>query len=73
MTSLFKSKPKEFRMEEVTLVIASKVKAYLKTKDLRCSADTIAALSGKVVELLDAAAESAKADKRVTVKDRDIA
>jgi len=55
------------------LVVASKVKAYLKSKDLRCSADVMDALSDKVKELLDAASEGAIAGKRVTVKARDIA
>lgn len=55
-----------------TLVIASKVKAYIKTKDLKCSAAVIDALSDKVRELCDAAVESAKADKRKTVQDKDI-
>jgi histone H3/H4 len=55
------------------LVVASKVKAYIKEKgDLKCSAAVIDALSDKVRALCDAAIESAKADKRKTVQDKDI-
>ncbi len=65
---------KEIKMgESETLVVASKVKAYIKQKsDLKCSASVIDALSEKVRALCDAAAENAKADKRKTVQDRDI-
>jgi histone H3/H4 len=59
--------------EQETLVIASKVKAYIKeSADLKCSATVIDALSDKVRALCDAAAKNAKADKRKTVQDKDI-
>ena len=59
--------------ENETLVIASKVKAYIKAKgDLKCSATVIDALTDKVRAICDAAIESAKADKRKTVQDKDI-
>lgn len=59
--------------ENETLVIASKVKAYIKEKgDLKCSATVIDALTDKVRAICDAAIESAKADKRKTVQDKDI-
>ena len=59
--------------EQETLVVASKVKAYIKKKsDLKCSASVIDALSKRVSELCDAAIENAKSDKRKTVQDKDI-
>lgn len=56
-----------------TLVIASKVKAYIKSNGgLKCSAAVIDALSDKVRALCDAAVQNAQADKRKTVQERDI-
>ncbi|HCM28709.1 MAG: hypothetical protein A2Z99_05620 [Treponema sp. GWB1_62_6] len=58
--------------EKETLVIASKLKAYIKeTADLKCSATVIDTLSDKVRALCDAAIKSAQADKRKTVQDKD--
>jgi histone H3/H4 len=55
------------------LVVASKVKAYIKSKaDFNTSASAIEVLSDKVREICDQAIESARADKRKTIKDRDI-
>jgi histone H3/H4 len=59
--------------EKETLVVASKVKAYIKARSgLKCSAAVIDALSDKVRGLCDAAIEAARADKRKTVQDRDV-
>lgn len=59
--------------EQETLVVASKVKAYIKAQGgLKCSATVIDALSQKVRELCDAAIASAKADNRKTVQDKDL-
>ena len=56
-----------------TLVIASKVKAYIKANGgLKCSASVIDALSEKVRSLCDSAVKNAQADKRKTVQDKDI-
>lgn len=55
-----------------TLVVASKVKAYIKaSSDLKCSAAVIDVLSEKVRSMCDAAIQNAKADKRKTVQDKD--
>jgi histone H3/H4 len=55
------------------LVIASKVKNYIKTtSDMKCSAKVIEVLSDKVRELCDDAIASAKSDKRKTVQDKDL-
>lgn len=59
--------------EKETLVIASKVKAYIKNSaEMKCSATVIDALSDKVRAICDEAVKSAKADKRKTVQDKDI-
>lgn len=54
------------------LVVASKVKAYIKAAGLATAAASIDVLSDKVREICDKAIENAKNDKRKTVKDRDI-
>jgi len=54
------------------LVVASKVKAYVKSKNMNTSAEAIAALSEQVYCLLDAAVDRAKANKRRTVKAQDV-
>ena len=59
--------------EKETLVIASKVKAYIKSAgDMKCSATVIDALSDKVRQMCKEAIEKAKAAKRKTVQDKDI-
>jgi histone H3/H4 len=59
--------------EKETLVIASKVKSYIKeAADLKCSATVIDALSDKIRALCDEAIKNAQADKRKTVQDKDI-
>lgn len=59
-------------MEEI-LVISSKLKAYVKEAgELKCSAEVITAVSNKVKVILDEAILIAKADKRKTLKARDI-
>lgn len=59
--------------EKETLVIASKVKAYIKdASELKCSATVIDVLSDKVRALCDEAIKGAKSDGRKTVLDKDI-
>ena len=59
--------------EKEVLVIASKVKAYIKQSgDLKCSAAVIEVLSEKVRALCDTAIEKAKADKRKTLLEKDL-
>lgn len=58
--------------EKETLVIASKVKAFIKdTTELKCSAAVIDVLSDKVRALCEEAAKKAKADGRKTVQEKD--
>ena len=59
-------------MEGEVLVVASKVRAYLKDKEVKMSGELIGALSDKVKALLDQAAARAKGNKRATVKPQDV-
>ena len=54
------------------LVVASKVKAYNKSRGVMTSADAIATLSEKVYALLDDAAKRTKANRRSTIKPQDL-
>ncbi len=54
------------------LVVASKVKAYIKSKKCMTSSDSIAALSDKVYALIDAAIVRTKGNRRTTVKPQDL-
>ena len=55
-----------------SLIVASKVKAYIKSKKMMTSSDALEALSNKVYNLLDAAAARTKANRRSTVKAQDL-
>ncbi len=59
-------------MAKEVLVVASKVKAYAKSKGVRTSADAVDALSDKVYALLDDAVARAQANKRGTIKPQDV-
>jgi hypothetical protein len=58
--------------DKEVLVVASKVKAYIKSKQMMTSSDTIAALSDKVCAILDDAIARTKANRRSTVKPQDL-
>jgi len=58
--------------DKEVLVVASKVKAYIKSKQMMTSSDAIAVLSDKVCAILDDAATRAKANRRSTVKPQDL-
>jgi histone H3/H4 len=58
--------------DKEVLVVASKVKAYIKSKKMKTSSDAIAALSDKVCATLDDAIARAKANRRSTVKPQDL-
>ncbi|MEX0650286.1 MAG: hypothetical protein WD200_04745 [Candidatus Andersenbacteria bacterium] len=53
------------------VVVASKVRAHLKEKGVKMSGELPDALNKKVMQMLDAAAERARANKRSTVKPQD--
>ncbi|PKL49089.1 MAG: hypothetical protein CVV39_03520 [Planctomycetes bacterium HGW-Planctomycetes-1] len=54
------------------LVVASKVKAYVKSKKMMTSADAIGALSNRLYSILDCACERTKANRRSTLKPQDL-
>ena len=57
-----------------TLIVTSKVKAYLKSKhNIRASSEFLGELDGLVERVCDNAAAAATKDKRSTVKGRDVA
>ncbi len=54
------------------LVVASKVKAYIRGMDMNTSADAVTALSEKVYAMLDDAACRTQANGRKTLKAQDV-
>jgi hypothetical protein len=58
--------------EKEVLVVASKVKAYIKSKKMMTSSEAIPAISHAVYCMLDAAANRAKANRRSTIKAQDL-
>jgi len=54
------------------LVVASKVKEFIKSKGCMTSGDTIGALSEKVYEVLSDAVDRTKGNRRSTVKPQDL-
>jgi histone H3/H4 len=60
-------------MADEILVVASKVKAYIKAKGgMNTSASAIPALSAKVKAICDQAIENARGSRRKTVMDKDL-
>jgi len=58
--------------ENEVLVVASKIKTYIKDNgDMKTSAGVLAALSDRLRAMCDPAIESARSDGRKTVRDRD--
>lgn len=55
-----------------SLIVASKVKAYVKSKGMMSSSDMLEALNCKVYCLLDAAIARTKDNRRSTVKPQDL-
>jgi len=55
-----------------SLIVASKVKAYVKGKKMMTSSDALGALSDRVYDMLDKAIERTKANRRSTVKPQDL-
>ena len=54
------------------LVVASKVKAFNKSRGVMTSSDAIAALNEKVYDLLTEGAKRTKANRRSTLKPQDL-
>jgi hypothetical protein len=55
-----------------SLVVASKVKAYVRSKKMMTASDAIEAISDRVYCMLDKAIERTKANRRSTVKPQDL-
>ncbi len=55
-----------------SLVVASKVKAYIKGKKMMTSSDALEALNERIYCLLDCAIQRTKANRRTTVKAQDL-
>ncbi len=55
-----------------SLIVASKVKAYIKAKKMMTSSEALGTISDAVYAMLDVAATRAKANRRSTIKAQDI-
>ena len=58
--------------QKESLVVVSKVKAYIKSKKMMTSSDALGAISDKVYSMLDDAIARTKANRRSTVKAQDL-
>jgi histone H3/H4 len=63
---------KKTELKREPLVVASKIRAYLKSKKMLTSSELIGAVSDSVYCVLDGAVERAKANRRSTVKAQDV-
>lgn len=57
---------------DMVLVVASKVRSYLKEKGSKMSGELPGALNKKLMAVLDEASARAKGNKRTTVKPQDV-
>ena len=55
-----------------SLIVASKIKAYIKSKKMMTSSDALEAISDRVYCMLDAAIYRTQANRRSTVKPQDL-
>ncbi|MHC4114696.1 MAG: hypothetical protein ACYSSL_05180 [Planctomycetota bacterium] len=55
-----------------SLIVASKVKAYIKSKRMMTASESLEAISDKVYCMLDKAIARTKANRRSTVKAQDL-
>ena len=60
------------RIKEAALIVASKVKAYVKSKKMMTSSDALEATSDNVYSVFDAAIARTKTNRRSTVKAQDL-
>ena len=63
---------KAAKASKEVLVVASKVRAYIKSKKMMCSSELFGALSDKVYCMLDCAMKRTEANRRSTVKPQDL-
>jgi hypothetical protein len=55
-----------------SLIVASKIKAYVRSKKMMTASDSLEAISDKVYCMLDKAIERTKANRRSTLKPQDL-
>jgi hypothetical protein len=55
-----------------SLIVASKVKAYIKSKKMMTSTDALEAINDNVYDVIDAAIARTKGNRRSTVKAQDV-
>jgi hypothetical protein len=55
-----------------SLIVASKVKAYIKSKDMMTSSEALQAISDNLYATLDSAIARATANRRSTVRAQDL-
>jgi len=67
-----KAAKKKAAKTKESLIVASKIKAYIKSKKMMTSSDALVAISDKVYCMLDSAMARTKANKRSTVKPQDL-
>ncbi len=60
------------RQKREPLVVASKMKAYIRGKGMMSSSEAVEAVSEVVYNMLDAAIARAKANRRSTVRAQDL-
>ena len=60
------------KKQKESLIVASKVKAYIKSKKMMTSAEALTAISDKVYCMLDTAIVRTKGNRRSTVKAQDL-
>jgi hypothetical protein len=54
------------------LIVASKVRAYIKSKNMLTASESLEAINDRVYKMLDCAIERTKANRRSTVKAQDL-
>ena len=60
------------KKKKESLIVASKVKAYIKSKKMMTSSEALEAISDKVYGMLDDAIVRTKGNRRSTVKAQDL-
>lgn len=67
-----KAAAKSVKKEKEMLIVASKVKAYVKSKGMMTASDSLPALNECIYKCLDAALARTTANKRSTLKPQDM-
>ena len=63
---------KKAKKSRDTLVVGSKIKAYIKENKFMCSGELIENLSSKVYDILDDAMDRTELNRRSTVRPQDL-